>query len=134
MKNYSNALEIAVLLAIIAGLAFLVAVPSRNTMFIEAVATNNTNEVVRLLRSGVNVNHTTKSEHKTALMIAAGKGYEAMASVLIQYGADLNVVDYHDLTALDYGKKSGWANWNDITNGLQISNPQQQPAVTGVPK
>jgi hypothetical protein len=73
MKNFSNGLEIALFVAIIVGLTFLVMLPSRDRIFIEAVASNNTNEVVKLLRSGVNVNHTTKSEHKTALMIAAEK-------------------------------------------------------------
>jgi ankyrin repeat protein len=134
MKNYSNGLEIALFVAIIVGLTFLVMPPSRDTMFIEAVAGNNTNQVLRLLRSGVNVNHTTKSEHKTVLMIAVEKRYGAMASLLIQYGADLNVVDSHGMTALDYGRQSGWTNWNSITNSPLNPDPQQQPAASDGPK
>jgi len=63
-------------------------------------------------------------------MIAAEKGYWAMGSVLIQFGADLNLVDSHGMTALDYEKQSGWTNWNKITNCLQNPNSQHQSTAT----
>lgn len=50
------------------------------------------------------VNHMHSQKMRTALSIAAEKGYGDMVTRLLELGADPNFVDPHGMTALDYAE------------------------------
>lgn len=58
----------------------------------EAVNTNNTDRLQSLLESGVDPN-TTDGEMRSALHVAASKGYQDCVKLLLHYGADPNIRD-----------------------------------------
>ncbi|KAJ8915780.1 hypothetical protein NQ315_004592 [Exocentrus adspersus] len=59
---------------------------------IQAVSVHNTDEVKRLLESGVNPN-STDSQLRSALHVAVSKGYVDIVKLLLDYGADPNTRD-----------------------------------------
>lgn len=59
---------------------------------LKAVSTHNTEEVRRLLESGVNSN-TVDTEKRSGLHIACSKGYADIVELLLRHGADPNQRD-----------------------------------------
>jgi hypothetical protein len=122
MKNPNNAVELLIFFLVIGAVTFGISLPSRDQRFIKAVAVNNTNEVVKMLKWGADVNYRTKNDHKTALMIAAGNGDAALIELLIKSGGDMSLIDRFGMTAFDYGNGCGLTNWNEITNRGRIND------------
>lgn len=50
------------------------------------------------------VNHMHRQKMRTALAIAAEKGYDEMVTRLLELGADPNFMDPHGMTAFDYAE------------------------------
>lgn len=88
------------------------------------ICQENIDSIRILLKNGIDVN--AKDDHFTALMIAAGIEYEITTNIaamvlLIEYGADVNIIGKHNLTALMAA--SGWANYaNTYAISLLINN------------
>jgi len=69
--------------------------------FFDAVRERNYEKVLLFIHDGIDVN--MRDEHgRTALMVAAEKGYPEIAELLIDYGADVNARDNHGRDALYY--------------------------------
>lgn len=66
---------------------------------IQAVNTNHTEEVRRLLESGVSAN-STDNEKRSGLHIACSKGYADIVELLLRHGADPNQRDMIQNTPL----------------------------------
>ena len=111
MSNWSynaGSLVLWVLIAIVAFCWFKF--PKKGDELIVAASHNDTNGIVRLLSSGVSVDYATKSEKKTALMMASAKGGTEAVEFLLRMGADKNVKDIVARTAFDYALANGHTN------------------------
>ncbi|MFT7087385.1 MAG: ankyrin repeat protein [Rickettsiales bacterium] len=77
-------------------------------------------EVVKILiRAKVNVNAQGIAYHRTALHYAADQGRTLVAKELIKAGADLNLIDKQDLTALDVAARKSYL---DIVELLKVKS------------
>lgn len=70
-----------------------------NQQLLSATLSNNSQEVVRLLKIGADVNYKS-NDSMTALYIAAAKGYMILSALLISMGADVNFGLNDDQTPL----------------------------------
>jgi ankyrin repeat protein len=74
-----------------------------NQQLIDAVRSNDLNQVRTLLGNGANPN--ARDIGVTALMLAARNGHLEISRMLIDRGADVNAID--GMNALMYGSKKG---------------------------
>lgn len=71
-----------------------------------AIYSGNTQEVNRLLRSGISPNVRTKT-NRTPLMLAVAIGYSDIVRLLLHSGADVGVRDQNGETALSVARRRG---------------------------
>jgi len=85
---------------------------SKEDKLFKAVEEGNLAEVIRLLQKGANVNAREKSPYtsgNTPLHLAAEKGYEDIAELLIDKGADVMALDLYRHTPLHLAALFGHA-------------------------
>jgi len=103
-KIYSASIVMVVLLS--AGLAF--AAPIH-----DAAAKGDYNKVESLLRTGVAVD-TQNERGQTAMNIAAGYGHYGLVNLLLQWGANPNIVDKNGFNPTDAAKFNGKTNVDEL--------------------
>ena len=69
---------------------------------IEAVEDNDVEMVIGLLNSGVDINYQEDTVGESPLMTASRVGQKNMLDILLNAGADVNLIDYEDANALFY--------------------------------
>lgn len=57
-------------------------------------------EAEKLIKKGADVNYKESTKGYFPLLICARKGYDSLAALLINYGADVNLADYYGTTTL----------------------------------
>ncbi len=77
-----------------------------NEKLLEAVKSNEIEEVKKLIKEGADVNVVDKYG-KTALHKASYWGYSKIVKMLIEKGADVNMVDEYEITALYWASFEG---------------------------
>lgn len=75
------------------------------SIFDMAITYDNLDMVKYLLKQGLNVNKTTRRSGFTSLMAAACYGRVEIAKVLLENGADKNVLDSKGFSAVDFARK-----------------------------
>jgi ankyrin repeat protein len=92
---------VAVFLCLLAGsVPRAAAAPGDAEKLIEAVFSQDLQELKRLIASGVDVNAQDPSSGSTALMLACSYGFVDMAELLLDKGADPDIRDANGMTAL----------------------------------
>jgi ankyrin repeat protein len=75
------------------------------SIFDMSITYNNINMVEYMIEQGVDVNFTQRRSKFTPLMAAASYGRTDIAKLLIDHGADKNVVDVKGFSAIDFARK-----------------------------
>ena len=73
--------------------------------FLRYVELGEIDDVISMIEHGIDVNSREMYGDKTALMISSGKGYLPIVQLLLDSGADINLVDIEGRTALMYAVK-----------------------------
>ncbi|XP_011506175.1 PREDICTED: histone-lysine N-methyltransferase EHMT1 isoform X3 [Ceratosolen solmsi marchali] len=82
-----------------------------NISLYNAVKNGDLQKLVNILACGFNANHTFREQaHKTGLHIAADKGYLGCVHVLVQAGAQLDILDRNQLSPLMLAATNGRTN------------------------
>ena len=76
-----------------------------NERFLRYVELGEIDDVISMIEEGVDVNSREMYGDETALMISSGKGYLPIVQLLLDSGADINLVDIEGRTALMYAIK-----------------------------
>ncbi|QHI69192.1 ankyrin repeat domain-containing protein [Tichowtungia aerotolerans] len=72
-----------------------------------------------LLENGAEVNATDDIENFTALMYAAVEGLSPVVDILLEYGADPNMVDVDNDTAANFARQRGFKELADKLQALE---------------
>lgn len=77
-----------------------------------------------LLENGAEVNAIDEIENFTALMYAAVEGLSPVVDILLEYGADPNMVDVDNDTAANFARQRGF---KDLADKLQALETKETP-------
>ena len=72
----------------------------KGTAFLESVEKGDVERVKRLMGEGVEVNTTRQGDGASALILASGKGFTQIATLLINKGANVNTANRNGWTPL----------------------------------
>jgi uncharacterized protein len=75
------------------------------SIFDMSITYNNIEMVEYIIEQGIDVNFTQRRSRFTPLMAAASYGRADIAKLLIEQGADQNVVDEKGFSAIDFARK-----------------------------
>lgn len=87
-------------------------------------------EVRKLLDQGLDINQRNESEQRTPLHEAASGGYLEIATLLVDHGAKVNLLDRHDQTPLHVAAKNGHAGMVKYLGRKALLNPQDAQGQT----
>ena len=82
--------------------------PHVGQRLLDAVQCNNETVVAELLQRGVSANFGSIQKFKTPLMVAVRNCNHAIVLLLLQHGADVDVLSFHGETALYYASCCGY--------------------------
>lgn len=85
-----------------------------NSKIVDEAIAGNILQVEALLKSGVNPNKEVGAYGLTPLMGAVMRGNLEVARLLLDFGADVNAIDEHDKTPLDYACLRGDESMSDM--------------------
>ena len=84
------------------------------TPFAHAVSQGHTEMVTLFIEQGEDINQMYGRENITALMIAAANNYASIVRLLLKKGANPNLKQHQNLSALDYANAMGHSDISDI--------------------
>ncbi|MEI6219015.1 MAG: ankyrin repeat domain-containing protein [bacterium] len=92
------------------------------TPLMGVTAIGRQDQVDLLIAFGALVNAVDRIEGRTALMVAAREGHLGIAEQLLKSGADVNIRDFRNHTAIDYALENGHPDVAELLRPLLSSN------------
>lgn len=108
-------------------------VDAEKTLLFEAIIGGNPEVVKILLQKGADPNQDSGSGYSSPLMFAVANCDRELVRLLANSGADINFINYRDMTALDIAREKGFGEIVQLLLQLgakeKISSPQRERAL-----